>query len=182
MTATETATTEAPAGDPKPAAFDAACAAAVAEKKPAATYDDVDTAFGPTNDDKVMPSSVMRLLTGEQADLVALADADPAVVLSRVGEVTTILVPGGMSDGVSDLRLPYAGLNRRDAAEKAIDTARAHNKAVTLRHAGQEVMVQPGWTIDEVADQLLHPVAGRRRPAGELEDDVNDSFTGPNGG
>jgi hypothetical protein len=108
-----------------------------------------------TDPGKLLDALIAELTTeGSEiaAKLGGKLDATPDPI-AQMGGMTTIVVPGGMSDGVTDLPLPWLGLNRRDAVEKAIETAKEHGKSVTLTHGGVAIVVQ--------ADDELHPTLDR---------------------
>lgn len=136
--------------------------------------------------------------TMDPADLLgaklfdALEELDDVDLAAAVQTTTVITVPAE-PDAIT---VPFTGLNRRDAAEKAIDAAKHAGTMVTLEHDGETIGVHGTDTVDDVADRLLHPVdeddelddpEATQVVDGpveivEREEDVNDSFSGPNGG
>lgn len=103
----------------------------------------------PTADEVVAvltPDKIGELLARRRTVLVDLAGA--------VQAKTVITVPAE-PDAIA---MPFTGLNRRDAAEKAIDAAKHAGTMVTLEHDGVGIGVHGTDTVDDVADRLLHPV------------------------
>lgn len=82
------------------------------------------------------------------AAIAEAGETDPEAFVVGGDSKVVITAPGN-----PDIVLPFTGLNRRDAAERAIDTAR-HHGAVTLAFNGATVTVNEGDTVDDVANEI----------------------------